>query len=197
MNMQTSFAHWHACGRATRRTPPFADGAEMHPPPIQLSHAWCWNAPLPVKQSVCMTKQALDIPSDTANIGEDQQYNDINTQLFATVMLTIGFQKSICLFCDWVDCSFLRLGSLVDVFRHCAATINWLVKTMPSTIEISLQSGFDNALRLEQHWRSHGKRLPPPVWPSGLRSVKLHTHLSWSHPPLRPHTKYSVKFSVG
>ena len=31
MNMQTSFAQWHACAPATQQTPSFADGAEMRP----------------------------------------------------------------------------------------------------------------------------------------------------------------------
>ena len=129
-------------------------------------------------------KHALDIPSDTTRMAnmdldsEDQQYHDMNTQRLAFMLKS----KIICLVSDR---SFLYLGLLVDSFRHCAATINWLIKTTPSTIEISLRSGFDNTLKLEQHWCSHSKRLSPPVWSSGLRLVKLHTHLStlpWPQP---------------
>ena len=38
MNTQTGFAHCHASGRATRRTSPFADGAEMRPAHSIKSH---------------------------------------------------------------------------------------------------------------------------------------------------------------
>ena len=42
MNMQTSFAKWHVCVRATRLTPPFADGPEMRPCPF--SYVTCGAA---------------------------------------------------------------------------------------------------------------------------------------------------------
>ena len=95
---------------------------------------------------------------------------------------------------DRVDCSFLRLGSKLTVFRHRAATIYWLVKTTPSTIEKSLQSGIDDAFRLEQHWRRHGKRLLPSVRASGLGSyfVLAPPKFYWT---LRLHAKYSINLA--
>ena len=79
-------------------------------------------------------------------------------------------------------------------FHHRASTINWLVKTAPSTIEKSLWSGFDDALRLEWHVCLYGKRLQRQVWSSGLRSVELHLHcVLYPGPTHHPvYTQYKI-----
>ena len=83
------------------------------------------------------------IPLDTtrtANMdldSKDQRYHDKHSTISDFLCLTLAFMlkwKLIHPVSDRVDCTFLCLGSIVDSFCHRAVTINWLVKTMPSTI---------------------------------------------------------------
>ena len=54
----------------------------------------------------------------------------------------------------------------------------WLCKTTPPTIKISLYSGFDDALGRKRPRRHYGgKRLPSAIWFCGLRSFQCHSPL--------------------